>query len=264
MNPKKLGLAAVSVLAAGAIIGGGAALASADPSPATSSSSTTAGAAANSGQAGADAGQAGANSGQPGAAGQAGGRGQGAGMHAHTAASAEETQKVTDAIKAKDSGATVSSVEKDEDGSCDAHGTKADGSQVRWDVSADYATVTEGQGGPGGKGGQGGPGGSQDTAVTGDEAQKVIDAVKAKDSTVTIDAVRKDADGSYDALGSKADGSKVMFDVSSDLATITEGQGRPGGAGGPGRDGGAGAPGATSSSGAGAANGTTTPTLPQG
>lgn len=244
MNPKKLGLAAVSVLAAGAIIGGGAALASADPSPATSSSSTTAGAAANSGQ--------------------AGGRGQGAGMHAHTAASAEETQKVTDAIKAKDSGATVSSVEKDEDGSFDAHGTKADGSQVRWDVSADYATVTEGQGGPGGKGGQGGPGGSQDTAVTGDEAQKVIDAVKAKDSTVTIDAVRKDADGSYDALGSRADGSKVMFDVSSDLATITEGQGRPGGAGGPGRDGGAGAPGATSSSGAGAANGTTTPTLPQG
>ena len=32
-------------------------------------------------------------------------------------------------------------------------------------------------------------GGSQDTPVTGDEAQKVIDAVKAEDSSATIDTV---------------------------------------------------------------------------
>ena len=48
------------------------------------------------------------------------------------------------------------------------------------------------------------PGGSQDTAVTGSEADKVVAAVKAKDSAVTITAVRKDPDGSYDALGTKA------------------------------------------------------------
>lgn len=63
------------------------------------------------------------------------------------------------------------------------------------------------------------------TEVTGDEAQKVIDAVKAKDAAVTIETVRKDADGTYDALGTK-DGVKVMFDVSADLATVTQATGR--------------------------------------
>lgn len=209
MNPKKIGLAAVSVLAAGAIIGGTAAIASADTTPTPSSSAS-----ANSGSTDQGTRQA----------------------PVHTAASADETQKVTDAVKAKDSTVTVTTVQKDEDGSFDADGTKADGTKVRYDVSADYATVTEG----GGRGGHGGPngGGSQDTPVTGDEATKVIDAVKAKDSTVTIDNVRKDPDGSYDALGTKSDGTKVMFDVSTDLATITEGQGGPGGRGGHGPDGG--------------------------
>lgn len=73
--------------------------------------------------------------------------------------------------------------------------------------------------------------GGTHTDVTGDEAQKVIDAVKAKDSTVTIDKVQKDEDGSYDATGTKADGTAVRYDVSADLATITEGQGGHGGKG---------------------------------
>jgi hypothetical protein len=63
--------------------------------------------------------------------------------------------------------------------------------------------------------------GSNDTAVTGDEATKVGAAVTAKDSAVTVTSVRKDPDGSYDVLGTKA-GANVMFDVSADLATITE------------------------------------------
>ncbi len=80
--------------------------------------------------------------------------------------------------------------------------------------------------------GKGGPqGASQDTPVTGDEAPKVSAAVTAKDSTVTVESVRKDPDGSYDVLGTKA-GAKVMFDVSADLATITENAGGPGGQGG--------------------------------
>lgn len=69
--------------------------------------------------------------------------------------------------------------------------------------------------------GCGGPGGSQDTTVTGTEAAKVADAVKAKYSGVTVSTVRKDADGSYDVLGTKG-GSPVFYDVSKDLSSITE------------------------------------------
>lgn len=78
------------------------------------------------------------------------------------------------------------------------------------------------------------PGGaSQDTAVTGSDASKVIDAVEAAYPSAAIDSVRQDPDGSYDALGTK-DGQPVMYDVSEDLATITEAAGGPGGSGGPG------------------------------
>ena len=65
------------------------------------------------------------------------------------------------------------------------------------------------------------PGASSDTPVTGDELAKVSAAMKAKDSTVTVSSVRKDPDGSYDVLGTKA-GSQVMYDVSADLTAITE------------------------------------------
>lgn len=56
--------------------------------------------------------------------------------------------------------------------------------------------------------------------MTGDEATKVSAAVTAKDSTVTVTSVRKDADGSYDVLGSK-NGTAVFYDVSADLGTVT-------------------------------------------
>ena len=58
----------------------------------------------------------------------------------------------------------------------------------------------EGQRGPGE--GMRGPGGSH-TPVTGAELAKVTDAVKAKDSSVSVQGVRKDADGSYDVFGTK-------------------------------------------------------------
>ena len=57
--------------------------------------------------------------------------------------------------------------------------------------------------------------------MTGDEATKIGAAVTAKDSAVTVTSVRKDPDGSYDVLGTKA-AANVMFDVSADLATITQ------------------------------------------
>ena len=153
-------------------------------------------------------------------AGGPGGKG-GMGGHAHTVVTGDEAQKVIDAVKAKDSAVTITTVQKDEDGSYDAVGTK-DNAPIRFDVSADLKTITEHAGGPGGKGGMGG---HAHTVVTGDEAQKVIDAVKAKDSAATITTVQKDEDGSYDAIGTK-DGAPVRFDVSSDLKTITEGGGK--------------------------------------
>jgi hypothetical protein len=78
-----------------------------------------------------------------------------------------------------------------------------------------------GPGTPGYGRGCGGPDGSQDTTVTGAQATKVADAVKAKYSGVTVSTVRQDADGSYDVLGTKG-GSPVFYDVSKDLSTITE------------------------------------------
>jgi hypothetical protein len=75
--------------------------------------------------------------------------------------------------------------------------------------------------------------GSSDTPVTGSQAAKVAAAVKAKDSSVTVTGVRKDPDGSYDVLGTKA-GSQVMYDVSADLKTISQGGGGHRGGHGPG------------------------------
>lgn len=98
-------------------------------------------------------------------------------------------------------------------------------------------------------------GGGQHTPVTGDEADKVIAAVEAKDSAATITSVRKDADGSYDALGTK-DGNPVKYDVSTDLETITEHTG--GGPGGRGDHGGRGESGGTTSTSPSEANGTPT------
>jgi hypothetical protein len=66
--------------------------------------------------------------------------------------------------------------------------------------------------------------------VTGSEADKVKSAVTAAHSGVTITSVRKDPDGSYDALGTDASGKPVFYDVSADLTTVTAG----GGHGGPG------------------------------
>jgi hypothetical protein len=76
-------------------------------------------------------------------------------------------------------------------------------------------------------GGYGHPGVSEDTPVTGDELAKVTAAVKAKYAAATVGGVRKDPDGSYDVLATKS-GDRVMYEVSADLKTITERQGRNG------------------------------------
>jgi len=143
-----------------------------------------------------------------------------------TAVTGTEADKVKAAVKVKYSTVTITTVQKDPDGSYDAIGTDASGNRVFYDVSKDLATVTAGGGG--GRGGHGG-GASQDTAVTGTEAANVKAAVVAKHAGTTITEVRKDPDGSYDALGTDSSGNKVFYDVSKDLKTVTANAGGPGG-----------------------------------
>ena len=70
------------------------------------------------------------------------------GGHTHTPVTGDELAKVTAAVKAKDSAVTVTTVQKDPDGSYDVEGTKA-GAPVRFDVSADLKTITARTGGKG-------------------------------------------------------------------------------------------------------------------
>ncbi|MEZ5194199.1 MAG: hypothetical protein R2734_18110 [Nocardioides sp.] len=170
-----------------------------------------------------------------GSAGATGPQGTAPGTSSDTAVSGAQKTKVVDAVEAAHDGVTVTDVRQDPDGSYDALGTDADGHPVFYDVSTDLATITEHTGGPGGHGG--GPGSSPDTPVTGAQKTKVVDAVEAAQDGVTITDVRQDPDGSYDALGTDADGHPVFYDVSTDLATIAEHTGGPGGPGSPGVDG---------------------------
>lgn len=202
MSPQKIGLALAAVAALGAGVLGGAAIA--DAATKTPSTQTY---------------------GQPVGEGFRGGDGRGPGGGQHTAVTGTELAKVKAAVKSEDSTVTVTSVRQDADGSYDVLGTKA-AKQVMLEVSKDLRTITTRTGGPGGHGGPGGPGGAQDTPVTGAEATKVTDAVEAEDSSVTVTSVRKDADGSYDALGTKA-GQPVMAQVSKDLKTIIIDSGGP-------------------------------------
>ncbi len=225
MSPKKFGLAAVAIAAAGAVALGGSALANAAGSTTTNVSGYAATAAPTSSGSSDGSGQNGTGTG-----------GRGPAAHAHTEVTGDEAAKVSAAVTAKDAAVTVAKVLKDPDGSYDVLGTK-DGQPVHFEVSADLATVTEGRG-PGGRGGA-----HAHTEVTGDEAAKVSAAVTAKDAGVTVAKVRKDPDGSYDVLGTK-DGQPVHFEVSADLATVNQGGPgadgrRPGGPGGKGRPGGA-------------------------
>ncbi|GAA1241958.1 hypothetical protein [Oryzihumus leptocrescens] len=199
MRNTKLITAASGILAAAGLVAGGAALANAS-TPASVPAAT---------------GYYSATNGP-----QGGGPGQGRGSN-DTPVTGSELTSVKDAVKAKDSAVTVTSVRKDPDGSYDVFGTTS-GSPVMLQVSKDLKTITTGPaGGHGGPGGPDGAGrGSNDTPVTGSELTSVKDAVKAKDSAVTVTSVRKDPDGSYDVFGTTS-GSPVMLEVSKDLKTIT-------------------------------------------
>jgi hypothetical protein len=131
MPSTKVVTGAAALLAAAALVGTGAALSSAATGPPTPSSSTAPS--------------------RPGGAG-----------HSHTAVTGDELAKVTAAVKAKDAGVAVTSVQQDPDGSYDVLGTKA-GAEVRLEVSKDLTTVTTGPGRPA----AGAPDGAPDTDPNG-------------------------------------------------------------------------------------------------
>ncbi|MFK0647746.1 MULTISPECIES: hypothetical protein [Dermacoccus] len=138
---------------------------------------------------------------------------------------------VKNAVKAKDASITVKGVRQAPDGSYRAFGTKA-GKRVMVEVRKDLKTVTVRTGmGPGGHGGPGEHGHHRGTEVTGTALTDVKNAVKAKDSGVTVEKVYKESDGTYRAFGTKA-GAHVRIDVSKDLKTVTVTAGKPGGPGG--------------------------------
>ena len=123
---RELAITAAAVAAAGALVGGVAAV----------SNASTAGQVAHTGYS-----SAGPVEGQ--------GAGRGPGGHAHTEVTGAELAKVTAAVKAKDAAVTVQRVQKDPDGSYDVIGTK-DGNPVMLEVSKDLKTIETRTGGPGG------------------------------------------------------------------------------------------------------------------
>lgn len=193
---RRIGYAAASAVAAAALIGGGAAVANAatTPSPSATSGASSSGA-------------------------QQGGQ--------HSAASADETAKVTTAVQAKDSSAKVTQVEKDADGSFDATAT-SNGAAVRYEVSADYKTVTVDD--------HGGRGGGQRTPLSSDELSKVTAVIKAKDANATVTDSWKDSDGSFDVVVTSGS-TTTKYEVSADYTSVTADAGFGQGGGHHGNDG---------------------------
>ncbi|PZO99186.1 MAG: hypothetical protein DI618_09760 [Dermacoccus nishinomiyaensis] len=146
------------------------------------------------------------------------------GMHDKLVAGTAATN-VKNAVKAKDASITVKGVRQAPDGSYRAFGTRS-GKRVMVEVSKDLKTVTVRTGR-----GHGHHGHHRGTEVTGTALTDVKNAVKAKDSSVTVEKVFKESDGTYHAFDTKA-GAHVRIDVSMDLKTVTVTAGKPGGPGG--------------------------------
>ena len=115
-----------------------------------------------------------------------------------------DAEKATAAAKAELPGGTVLRVETDADGSFEAHVRKADGTEVEVKMDKDFnvTSVEEFTG-------RGGPGGMNETPLTGEKADKVKAAVKAEFPNAEILRVETDADGTYEAHITKADGTEI-------------------------------------------------------
>jgi uncharacterized membrane protein YkoI len=156
-----------------------------------------------------------------------------------TELSGDTADKVKAAALAKVPGASVLRVEAGGPGGSayHAHVRKSDGSEVVVLVNSSFeATAIDTHGGPGHRGGRGGPQGGpgrhgDETALTGDIADKVKAAALAKVAGGTVLRVESDADhGSpYEAHVRKSDGSEVEVLVNKDfeVTAVNEHRGRP-------------------------------------
>src|SRR4051812_22969117 len=132
---------------------------------------------------------------------------------AETPLTGDTAEKVKAAALAAVPGATVDRVETDSDGSpYEAHVTKSDGSRVTVKVDSTFkvtAIEADGDGRHGDHGGPGRGGHGDETALTGDTAEKVKAAALAAVPGATVDRVETDSDGSpYEAHVTKSDGSR--------------------------------------------------------
>jgi hypothetical protein len=141
---RELAITAAAIAAAGALVGGVAAVSSASTTSQVANTGYT-------------------------SVGSSEGKGHGYGRegHAHTEVAGPELANVTAAVKAKDAAVTIQRVQKDPDGSYDVIGTK-DNTPVMLEVSKDLKTIQTRTGGPGGgrDGGQPAPSPSSSSTST--------------------------------------------------------------------------------------------------
>ena len=160
------------------------------------------------------------------------------GRAAEVAITGDNLTKLTDAALAKYPGATVLRAEEDADGAkYEVHLKKADGSIVTVEFDADFNITGTHEGF-----GKGGPHGApSESLATGDTADKIIAAAKAKVADATVIRAEVDSDGSaYEVHMKKADGSvvTVKFDADLNVTGVEDGFGAGGPQGGHGPRGG--------------------------
>jgi hypothetical protein len=145
-----------------------------------------------------------------------GGRGPGGHMGAEVTGDAAD--KVTAAATAAVEGMTVDHVVQREDGTYVALGHKADGTRVAVSVQADFTGAEVLELPDRGMGGPGGPAGPVAEQLSGTTAAKVRKAAKKRFPNATVDMLVKTPDGSYAALVTKGDGTRVVVKVSKKFA----------------------------------------------
>ncbi|WP_210411237.1 hypothetical protein [Pseudarthrobacter sp. NIBRBAC000502771] len=139
-----------------------------------------------------------------------------------TALTGDTADKVKAAVLAANAGATIDSMTTEDDGSAayEAHITKSDNTHATVKLDTNFTITATETGGPGGGRGHGHDG--NETALTGDTADKVKAAVLAANAGATIDSMTTEDDGSaaYEAHITKSDNTHATVKLDTNF-TIT-------------------------------------------
>ncbi|SER91347.1 PepSY domain-containing protein [Actinokineospora terrae] len=130
-----------------------------------------------------------------------------------------DADKAKAAALAKYPGATVDRVETDSDGVYEAHITTTDGKHITLKLDKNF-TITGEKTGRGG--GHGGRGNSNETPLTGADADKAKAAALAKYPGATVDRVETDSDGAYEAHITTTDGKRVTVELDKNFTVTGE------------------------------------------